>query len=114
MRATGEVVHPTVRSFVSHNHHPGVTTIPIRDLPPSETALVWLATSHSRKIQAFARAAADVLAAQQDHDEPPDRVRESRCGPASRLPAHREPPRPAAGLTGRRLRFLSCKEHRRP
>src|SRR6266536_1456579 len=49
---------------------PGVTTIPVRDLPPSETALVWLATSDSREIQALARAAADVLAAQQDHDGP--------------------------------------------
>jgi DNA-binding transcriptional LysR family regulator len=60
--ALGEQVHPTVRSFTNHLSHPGVTAVPIRDLPPSETALVWLTDNHSAKIEAFARAAADVLA----------------------------------------------------
>jgi DNA-binding transcriptional LysR family regulator len=60
--ATGEIVHPTVRSFVEHYHSPGVVGVPIRDLPPSETALVWLTARENGKIRAFARAAADVLA----------------------------------------------------
>jgi hypothetical protein len=60
--ALGVQVHPTVRSFLEHHSHPGVTAVPIRDLPPSETALVWLTTNGTPKIDAFARAAADVLA----------------------------------------------------
>lgn len=59
--ALGIQVHPTVRSFLEHHNHPGVTTVPIRDLPASETALVWLTANRSPKIRAFARAAADVL-----------------------------------------------------
>jgi DNA-binding transcriptional LysR family regulator len=61
--ATGELVHPTVRSFVDYHRHPGVAFVPIHDLPPSETALVWLDANTSPRLQAFVRAAADVLAA---------------------------------------------------
>lgn len=59
--AAGKQVHPTVPSFLEHYAHPGVVGIPISDLPPSLTALAWLKASHSPKIQAFARAAEDVL-----------------------------------------------------
>jgi DNA-binding transcriptional LysR family regulator len=61
--ALGEQVHPTVRSFLDHHSHPGVVSVPIRDLPPSETALMWLTTSRGPRIDAFARAAADVIGA---------------------------------------------------
>ena len=60
--ATGKMVHATVRSFLDRYAFPGVTGIPIRDLPASETALVWLTANHSRKIEAFASTAADVIA----------------------------------------------------
>jgi DNA-binding transcriptional LysR family regulator len=60
--ALGEIVHPTVPSFLDHFQHPNVVGVPIRDLPASETALVWAAANHSMKIRAFARAARDVLA----------------------------------------------------
>jgi len=60
--ASGELVHPTVRSFVDHYGHPGVTFVPISDLPPSETALVWRAATASAAVEAFARTAEDVLA----------------------------------------------------
>jgi DNA-binding transcriptional LysR family regulator len=60
--ALGIQVHPTVRSFLDHHTHPGITSVPIRDLPPSETGLVWLTTNRSAKIEAFVRAAEDVLA----------------------------------------------------
>lgn len=60
--ALGEQVHPTVRSFLDHHSHPGVVGVLIRDLPPSETALVWLTANRRPKIDAFARAAADVIA----------------------------------------------------
>jgi DNA-binding transcriptional LysR family regulator len=60
--ALGEQVHPTVRSFLEHETKPGITSVPIHDLPPSETALVWLTSNLSPKVQAFVEAAADVLA----------------------------------------------------
>lgn len=59
--ATGRVVHITVRSFVEQYSYPGIVGIPIRDLPPSETALVWLTPRESNKIRAFAQAATDVM-----------------------------------------------------
>lgn len=59
--ALGIQVHPTVTSFLDHYSHPGVTSVPIRDLPPSETGLAWLRANRSPKIGAFARAATDAL-----------------------------------------------------
>jgi hypothetical protein len=60
--ALGELVHPTVPSFLDHFQHPNVVGVPIRDLPASETALVWLTANRSLKLKAFERAARDVLA----------------------------------------------------
>lgn len=60
--AIGEQVHPTVASMLAYFSHPEITSVPISDLPLSETALVWLARTRSTAIDAFARAAADVLA----------------------------------------------------
>lgn len=60
--ALGEQVHPTVRSFFDHHSHPGVSGVPIGDLPRSESALVWLTANRRPKTDAFARAAADVIA----------------------------------------------------
>lgn len=48
-------------SFLDFYGHPGITAIPIRDLPPREIALVWLKEDTRLNVQAFARAAADVL-----------------------------------------------------
>lgn len=63
--ATGEVIHPTLRSFVDYFGHPGVTSVPIRGLPPSKTALAWLkANDGSDVIRAFASAATVVQRAQ--------------------------------------------------
>jgi len=59
--STGEIVHPTVRSFLEHLPDRAVTAVPISDLPPSQTALVWLKRNHSAKIEAIVRAAIDVL-----------------------------------------------------
>lgn len=81
--ATGELVHPTVSSFLTSYQHPGLVAVPIRDLPPATTALVWARANHSIKIQAFARAAADVLPPQEwateqhattDTEPPPDQA----------------------------------------
>jgi DNA-binding transcriptional LysR family regulator len=60
--AAGEQVHPTVQSLADYAGHPNITTVPIIDLPPSETALVWVTGNPSPKIDAFVRSAAAVLA----------------------------------------------------
>ena len=60
--ATGEIVHPTVASFLDHYPHPDVTSVPIRDMPASQTALVWLRSGDSGLVRAFAGLAAELLA----------------------------------------------------
>ncbi|TDU83566.1 DNA-binding transcriptional LysR family regulator [Kribbella voronezhensis] len=40
--AQGRLVHPTVAPFAEHFRHPGIAIVPVRDLPPSSTALAWL------------------------------------------------------------------------
>jgi DNA-binding transcriptional LysR family regulator len=60
--ALGEQVHLTVATILDFINHPGVTTVPIADMPPSQTALVWLTASSSPTMRAFTHAAADVLA----------------------------------------------------
>ena len=69
--AIGEQVHPTVASLLAYFSHPEITSVPISDLPPSETALVWLSPARSTTIHAFARAAADVLASTELARHPP-------------------------------------------
>jgi DNA-binding transcriptional LysR family regulator len=65
--AAGKQVHPGVPSTLEQYRLPGVVAIPIHDLPPSETAVAWLTANHSPKIQAFACAAANVLALTKPH-----------------------------------------------
>jgi hypothetical protein len=59
--AGGEIVHPDVGSFIRHYNHPGIVAIPLTRLPPSETALVWLAAHRPPKIDGFAETAREVL-----------------------------------------------------
>jgi DNA-binding transcriptional LysR family regulator len=59
--AVGEQVHPTVASLLAYFNHPEITWVPISDLPPSQTALVWLTANVSPQIQAFACVAERVL-----------------------------------------------------
>jgi DNA-binding transcriptional LysR family regulator len=61
--ALGEAVYLTVRSFLDYVSHPAVVTVPVEDLPPSQTALIWLTASRASSIRAFARAASDVAMA---------------------------------------------------
>jgi DNA-binding transcriptional LysR family regulator len=70
--ALGEIVHPTVMSFLEYHRQPDTVYVPIRDLPPSQTALIWLTAKHDGRIRAFARAAHDVLDAQKQTDVRPD------------------------------------------
>jgi DNA-binding transcriptional LysR family regulator len=59
--AAGRQVHLTVPYFLEHHAHPDIASVPVDGLPPSQTALAWLAASRSPAVRAFARAAADVL-----------------------------------------------------
>jgi DNA-binding transcriptional LysR family regulator len=59
--AAGDLVHLTVASFLDHPGWSGVRAVPIRDLPPSRTALAWLAGQEDVRIRAFADAALDVV-----------------------------------------------------
>jgi DNA-binding transcriptional LysR family regulator len=40
--AQGRLVHPTTAPFAEHFRHPGIAVVPVRDLPPSSSALAWL------------------------------------------------------------------------
>lgn len=59
--ARGKVVHLTVASFASHYAHPHVRYVPIGDLPPSETALVWRRRSDSAALRELIRVAQAAL-----------------------------------------------------
>jgi DNA-binding transcriptional LysR family regulator len=63
--ALGELIHPTVPTFLEHYSQPGVVSVPITGLRPSQTALIWLGSSQNPKIAAFARTAEMVLASKQ-------------------------------------------------
>jgi DNA-binding transcriptional LysR family regulator len=62
--ATGEIVHPTVPSFLAYYPLPTLVSIPIRDLPPSQTALVRAKANKSIKVSAFLQVARDVIKGQ--------------------------------------------------
>jgi DNA-binding transcriptional LysR family regulator len=59
--ARGEMVHATVECLADLWRHPTTTFVPISDLAPSETALAWLKTNRSPKIDTFVRAGTAVL-----------------------------------------------------
>ena len=61
MVARNQIVHPTISSFPDHYRHPGVTFVPIRDLPPMKAGLVWRSAGVTTATRAFARAAVDTL-----------------------------------------------------
>ncbi|WP_250575423.1 LysR family transcriptional regulator [Nonomuraea sediminis] len=52
--ARGEIVHPTVASLADYYTHPGVRVIPLRGLPPLESALIWSAERETAAVRAFA------------------------------------------------------------
>ncbi|MFJ6697981.1 LysR family transcriptional regulator [Streptomyces sp. NPDC091272] len=52
--AAGAGVAPLNAHVLRYYSHPGVTFVPIRDVPPTEWALVWRTTAESALIRAFA------------------------------------------------------------
>ena len=63
MVARGEIVHATVASLPDYMSYPGITYIPIVDLPPCDAGLVWRASEETPAIRAFAAVAHEVVAA---------------------------------------------------
>ena len=61
--ALGEQVHPTVVSWLDHHPYAGVVAVPIRDLPVTQTALVWLRNSFDARVRAFVDVTENVLGA---------------------------------------------------
>jgi DNA-binding transcriptional LysR family regulator len=59
--ARGRIVHPTVPAFGDRYGHPNIVYIPIRDLPPSRTALVWRSTTQSSAAETFIEVARQAL-----------------------------------------------------
>ena len=57
--ARGRVVHPTISSFAAHHGHPGVTYVPIVDLPPALAALVWRRDASTPALREFVEVAAE-------------------------------------------------------
>ena len=61
--ARGRIVHPTVPSFAEYFGQPGVTYIPIVDMPASTSGLVWRRRDSNPRLREFIRVAREVLAA---------------------------------------------------
>jgi hypothetical protein len=59
--ARGTIVHPTVTSFAEYYGHPDIVHIPIADMPPAETGLVWRRPASDPRLRAFIRVTREVL-----------------------------------------------------
>jgi DNA-binding transcriptional LysR family regulator len=57
----GELVHPTVASARSYLGHLGVALVPIDDMPPLRSALIWRRRSGEVRVRAFVKLAREVL-----------------------------------------------------
>jgi hypothetical protein len=60
--ARGEIVHATVASLPDYMSYPGITYVPIDDLPPSNAGLVWRTSDETAAVWAFADVAREVVA----------------------------------------------------
>ena len=61
--ATGRIVHPTIPSFANMFGQPDIRYVPITDLPPLRSGLVWRRGSTDQRVDAFARVAEEVVEA---------------------------------------------------
>lgn len=60
--ARGRIVHPTVPSFATYYGHPGIIYIPITNMPPMKTGLVWRRGSSDPRLREFIRVTREVIA----------------------------------------------------
>jgi DNA-binding transcriptional LysR family regulator len=61
--ARGRIVHPTVPSFAEYYGQPGITYVPISDMPPLQSGLLWRRRSSDPRRREFVRVTREVLAA---------------------------------------------------
>jgi DNA-binding transcriptional LysR family regulator len=73
--ARGRIVHPTVPSFAEYFGQPGISYVPLRDMPPLKSGLLWRRRTSDRRVREFVRVTRQVLSA--------------RRGPAPRKPPRR-------------------------
>jgi len=59
--ASGRLVHPTTPSLVKIFGHLDIVYVPIPDMPPLRSGLVWLRTTTQTAVPAFVHIAGDVL-----------------------------------------------------
>jgi DNA-binding transcriptional LysR family regulator len=64
--ARGIIVNPTVPSYAGYSRHPGIVHIPIGDMPPSSTGLIWQRRTTDPRIREFVRTTRHVLATRQE------------------------------------------------
>jgi DNA-binding transcriptional LysR family regulator len=75
--ATGRIVHPTVPSFANMFGHPDIVYVPIADMRPLRSALVWRHDTTNRQVHEFAQIAEDI-AGRPDDSADPARARASQ------------------------------------
>jgi hypothetical protein len=61
--ARGRIVHLTVPAFAEYYGHPGITYVPVSDMPPSKSGLVWRRRASDPRLREFIRVTREVLAA---------------------------------------------------
>jgi DNA-binding transcriptional LysR family regulator len=59
--ARGAIVHPTVPSFAEYFGQPGITYIPIIDMPARKSGLVWRRKATDPRLREFVRVAREIL-----------------------------------------------------
>jgi DNA-binding transcriptional LysR family regulator len=59
--ARGKIVHPTVPSFAEYYGQPGIKYIPIADMAPLESGLVWRRRATDRRLREFIRVTQAVI-----------------------------------------------------
>jgi DNA-binding transcriptional LysR family regulator len=60
--ARGRIVHLTVPSFATYYGQPGITYLPVTDMRPSKSGLVWRRAASNPRLREFIRITREVLA----------------------------------------------------
>lgn len=66
----GAGVSPVVESVSRYHARPDIALVPIRDMPPSDVALVWRTGSETAPLRAFVDAATEIATKQAGRTEP--------------------------------------------
>jgi len=66
--ARGRIVHPTVPSFAEYYGQPGIKYVPISDMPPLRSGLLWRRRTSDARLREFVRLTREVLAASRRSD----------------------------------------------